>query len=141
MKLKNVKNALLTKIKNVKENNDMNKNRKNFVNLCKKTQSEMKENLTAWLCQNYDKVYSEKGYVYAVGSDPILLTAHMDTVHKQTVREVKWSVNKEGKEIVSSPQGIGGDDRCGIYMIKEIIKRTSYKPKHRIKQGRRRCIQ
>jgi hypothetical protein len=41
----------------------------------------------------------------------------MDTVHKDQCSVI---VNENGK--MSSPQGIGGDDRCGVFMIMNIIK-------------------
>ena len=41
----------------------------------------------------------------------------MDTVHEETPKEI---VYKSGR--VSSPQGIGGDDRCGVYMILKLIE-------------------
>lgn len=64
----------------------------------------------------YD-VHVEDGFVYAEGTYPVLLVAHMDTVHKETVKKIKYQ-----DYIISSPQGIGGDDRCGIYIILEILK-------------------
>ena len=47
----------------------------------------------------------------------------MDTVHKETVKDFYEYYDEENeRHIISSPQGIGGDDRCGIYMILEILK-------------------
>lgn len=60
---------------------------------------------------------SEDGFLYAKGTFPVLLVAHMDTVHKECVQKIKYT-----GAIMSSPQGIGGDDRCGIYAILQIIK-------------------
>ena len=60
----------------------------------------------------YDVVY-EDGYLYGKGDIPIMLCAHMDTVHKDPVKTI-W-VSNTGR--IWSPQGIGGDDRCGIYTI------------------------
>lgn len=65
----------------------------------------------------YEKVIEEDGYVYAEGTYPVLLVAHMDTVHKETVKKIKYD-----DYVISSPQGIGGDDRCGIYIILEMLK-------------------
>lgn len=42
----------------------------------------------------------------------------MDTVHKELPRIIELNNGK-----ISSPQGIGGDDRCGIYMISKIIEK------------------
>ena len=60
---------------------------------------------------------SEDGFLYAKGTFPVLLVAHMDTVHEECVQKIKYT-----GAIMSSPQGIGGDDRCGIYAILQIIK-------------------
>jgi hypothetical protein len=62
-------------------------------------------------------VICEDGFLYAKGEVPVLLVAHMDTVHKDTCKDVIIDGNK-----ISSPQGIGGDDRCGIYIIRELVK-------------------
>lgn len=67
----------------------------------------------------YNDVTSSDGFIYAKGTFPVLLVAHMDTVHKENVRQIVYS---DGGDKISSPQGIGGDDRCGIYMILNIIK-------------------
>lgn len=60
----------------------------------------------------------EDGYVFALGSYPVLLVAHMDTVHKTAVKKIQY----DGSTI-SSPQGIGGDDRCGVYIILQLLKK------------------
>lgn len=89
-----------------------------FEMLCRMSQKKLKKHVTAELKDKYDVVINRDGYVYAQGEVPILLVAHMDTVHKELPKTI---VYEDGK--ISSPQGIGGDDRCGIYMILEIIKK------------------
>lgn len=98
-----------------------------FVELCKKTQDQLKELLPVELLNaGYTDVIVDDGYIYAKGDIPVLLTAHMDTVHKETIKDFYEYVDDKGDHIISSPQGIGGDDRCGIYAILEIIK--EFKP-------------
>lgn len=93
-----------------------------FVNICKKTQKELIDWLPNKLIKSgYTDVVKGKGYIYAKGTVPVLLTAHMDTVHDELVKEF-YEHEENGRHILTSPQGIGGDDRCGIYMILEIIK-------------------
>lgn len=93
-----------------------------FVDICKKTQMELIEWLPQILVQSgYTDIIQNDGYIYAKGTIPVLLTAHMDTVHKERVKDF-YENEENGNHILSSPQGIGGDDRCGIYMILEIIK-------------------
>lgn len=96
---------------------DGTKRNKKFEKLCLKTQAQMKTYLASSLLGRKRKVEVGDGYVYSKGSIPVLLCAHMDTVHKNVPKKI---IYKEGK--IMSPQGIGGDDRCGIYMILEIIK-------------------
>lgn len=98
-----------------------------FIELCKMTQEELKDSLPQKLLDaGYTDIVLGSGYIYATGDIPILLTAHMDTVHNEPVKDFYEFVDEKGNHIISSPQGIGGDDRCGIYMILEIIK--EYKP-------------
>lgn len=110
----------------VKEIKSMN-NRKKFEKICRKNKKELKSSLFAWLRQYYDDAIDGDGYLYAKGTDPVLLTAHMDTVHHEQIKTVTWKIQND-KHVVSSPQGIGGDDRCGIYMIKNIIQTTELRP-------------
>jgi len=98
-----------------------------FVKWCMYTQEQLKRILPYELFSaGYTDVVKGDGYIYAKGNIPVLLTAHMDTVHKEPVKDFYEYINEDGNHILSSPQGIGGDDRCGIYMILEIIK--EFKP-------------
>ena len=109
------------------KNNRKTKYRK-FIKICRMTQPQLKRYLTDVLrSAGYDPIV-EDGFVYAKGSLPVLLTAHMDTVHEQDMRDFYEDVREDGKHVLSSPQGIGGDDRCGIYMIYKIITKTEMRP-------------
>ena len=99
---------------------------KRFISLCKQTQKELKIYLTAYLKASGYNVIAEDGFVYAKGELPYLVTAHMDTVHKVTCK--KADIKKiNGYHVISSKDGIGGDDRCGIFMILELVDR-GYRP-------------
>ncbi|WP_346961312.1 hypothetical protein [Clostridium sp.] len=90
-----------------------------FEEICKLTQNQLvMYNLSILKKIGYENIIREDGFVYAKGTVPILLVAHMDTVHKKVPSKIKYN-----KEIIKSPQGIGGDDRCGIYMIHKIIEK------------------
>ena len=93
---------------------------KEFIKLCQKSQKQLKCFLSKELQKKYADVRNEDGFLYAQGTFPVLLVAHMDTVHKTL--PINLELDKESMTL-SSPQGIGGDDRCGIYMILQIIKR------------------
>lgn len=93
-----------------------NRNEK-FEKLVMKTQDEMKGYVKNRL-KNPDRVIQGDGYIYREGSFPVLLCAHMDTVHKELPRTLVYA-----NGTLSSTQGIGADDRCGIYMIFKILKK------------------
>ena len=99
---------------------------KNFIKVCKKSQKDLKAYLKRWLKSNGYKPIVEDGYIYAEGSEPVCVTAHMDTVHP-TLPKAIIIEKHEGKTIISSPQGIGGDDRCGVYMIQRLVEQ-GFKP-------------
>ena len=115
----------MTNRTNIKEDNTM----KRFRKMVRLDQQTLKAKMTKVLKRYYRQVVSGDGFVYAKGNGkcPILLTAHMDTVHKETVKEIEEFENEHGT-VLSSPQGIGGDDRCGIWMIYKIVTTTKYRP-------------
>ena len=82
--------------------------------ILRKTQPGLKQMLTDCLKKSGYQVTAKRGYLYAPGDVPVLLMAHLDTVHPQPVQVVCYS---ENKRIAMSPQGIGGDDRAGVFMI------------------------
>lgn len=90
---------------------------KTFEDICKMNQAEVKAYMKSYLIGHKYNVVDEDGFLYAKGTVPVLLIAHMDTVHKVQCKEIK---NINGK--LSSPQGIGGDDRCGVYIIANLVK-------------------
>lgn len=89
---------------------------KTFEEICKMTQQGVKGYMHSYLVECGYAPISEDGFLYAKGDIPVLLVAHMDTVHKEQCKEIN---NNNGK--LSSPQGIGGDDRCGVFIIMNII--------------------
>lgn len=66
------------------------------------------------------------GFLLAKGSQ-IMLTAHMDTVHEKPVCTIVKENVKEGTKL-SSPQGLGGDDRSGVWLILQVLYRTDFRP-------------
>ena len=100
---------------------------KNFIDICKMSQEKLEDYLVDKLKEyKYDPLVDD-GFIYARGTCNILLTAHMDTVHEEMVRKYYLITKADGNHIITSPQGIGGDDRCGIYMILKIIE-DGYRP-------------
>lgn len=69
------------------------------------------------------KINSDK-YVFAEGDANVLLTAHVDTVHHEQC-SVKNTTYNAKNNTLTSMVGIGGDDRCGIYIILKTIAKLS----------------
>jgi hypothetical protein len=91
-----------------------------FEKICRMSQKELKKYVANRLKETHNDITVGDGYVYAQGTFPVLLVAHMDTVHKELPKVIYYDKNTDS---VLSPQGIGGDDRCGVYMIFEVIKK------------------
>ena len=68
---------------------------------------------------------NKDNYILVEGNAPLLLVAHLDTVHKEPVRIICKS---NSGNILMSPQGIGGDDRCGVYALVNIHEQAQIKP-------------
>lgn len=70
-------------------------------------------------------VSSHGDYILVKGEAPIMLVAHLDTVHKSPVKTICKS---RDKTVWMSPEGIGGDDRCGVYAILKAYESVDVKP-------------
>ena len=68
---------------------------------------------------------NEGGYILIQGKAPIMLLAHLDTVHQKPVKQICKSPDGN---ILMSPQGIGGDDRCGVYALVKAHEASPIKP-------------
>ena len=90
----------------------MRKIKNDFTALCLLSQEELKTYLHEQLTTYYADITTADGFLYCAGDAPIMLTAHLDTVHREHVRTVRYS-----RGCLSSPQGIGGDDRAGVFAI------------------------
>lgn len=93
-----------------------------FEQICKMSQKQIKKYVKRKLSETHKDIVSGDGYVFAQGDFPVLLVAHMDTVHKALPNAF---IHDKKRGTISSPNGIGGDDRCGIYMILEVIKKIN----------------
>ena len=79
------------------------------------------------LCKKFKgKTLISKGnFILVRGQAPVMLVAHLDTVHEQPVRDICTSADKN---ILMSPQGIGGDDRCGVFALVKIYQYAQIRP-------------
>lgn len=80
--------------------------------------------LVEYLGRQIPKLYGEencnvtKQYIFAKGTLPVILLAHMDTVFYSPPETILYD---REQELITSPEGIGGDDRNGVYSILKII--------------------
>lgn len=83
------------------------------------TQEELRKTLITYLKGKYNKVIAMKEYIVAVGDIPIGLVAHLDTVFKQPVINLFYDTRKG---VLWSSEGLGADDRAGVFAILQIVK-------------------
>ena len=79
------------------------------------TQENLHQSLKTFLTKRYgeDKVVEmEEHFLFAIGNIPICLVAHLDTVHKRLPHDIFFD---QSKNVIWSPQGLGADDRAGVY--------------------------
>ena len=82
------------------------------------------DELYKYVCSFMDKLQipfehsPNRKWIFARGSSPVLLVAHLDTVHRNPPRRILCD---EEHTLLWSPDGIGGDDRCGVYAILAIL--------------------
>lgn len=107
-------------------------NQKGFEYLIKAKQSNIKKYLAENLPKKFgnDNVIVTDDYIFCKGEIPIMFVCHMDTVHKQIVKDLYITYSVDNKDLIylSSPQGIGGDDRCGVYAAIYLINNCDKKP-------------
>lgn len=72
-----------------------------------------------FLKKYYPNVVETKDYIFAEGSIPIALVAHMDTVFTSPPSEIFYD---EKHNVIWSPQGLGADDRAGVFAITQIVR-------------------
>lgn len=96
-----------------------------FISYAQLTQEKLKGKLQNELSELGYKVKAKDGFVFGRGNIPIMLVAHMDTVHRELPKNIWFSMDLDK---ITANEGIGGDDRCGIYIIMEILKNTNLRP-------------
>lgn len=72
-----------------------------------------------YLKSKYDTVYCTKEYIMAIGDIPVALVAHLDTVFHNSPEDIFYD---RIKNVMWSPDGLGADDRAGVYSIVQILK-------------------
>ena len=95
-----------------------------FQRLVSMTQTQLYNTLNLYLKEKYNKVINDKKYILAIGDIPIALVAHLDTVFEEPVEHLYYD---QYKGVMWSPEGLGADDRAGIFAILRIIQ-TGLRP-------------
>lgn len=95
-----------------------------LIDILKMDEIELKNYLYDYLLEKNMQPIYENGFLYANGNIPILLVAHMDTFFSILPNEIVYD---EKNDMIYSDNGaLGGDDRCGVYAIMNILEK--YKP-------------
>ena len=99
---------------------------KKFLKYCVMSQDSLRKYLYKDLQKYYKKkeITHTKDYIYVIGDIPVLLVAHLDTVHRNLPKNIWYSLDHDK---VMADEGIGGDDRCGVFIINELLER-GYRP-------------
>ena len=92
-----------------------------FEEIFQFSQERLKQALETELIENGYAVQKQSGFLYAQGTVPVLLLSHLDTDHPTQPETICYSADGT---VMMSPQGIGGDDRAGVYMILRLIQRV-----------------
>lgn len=90
-----------------------------FEHLVKLNQNQMRRSMAQLLRSKYSQVIETQDYILAMGEIPIALVAHMDTVFKHPVQTLYYDSHKT---TFWSPDGLGADDRAGIFAILQVLK-------------------
>lgn len=90
-----------------------------FKILVQSSQEKLHKTLYKVLKRHYKNIINTSDYIMAQGDIPVALVAHMDTVFK-IPPEVVYYDRQEG--VLWSPDGLGADDRAGVFLILKIIQ-------------------
>lgn len=90
-----------------------------FERLVSLSETEMRKAMTQLLKSKYNNLIVSKDYIVAIGDIPIALVSHMDTVFKSPVSDLYYD---QRKGVLWSPEGLGADDRAGIFAIIKILQ-------------------
>jgi len=90
-----------------------------FEKIAGLTQKQLHSTMAQFLQSKYDNVIITPEYIIAIGDIPIALVAHMDTVFRYPVRNLYYDSHKS---TLWSSEGLGADDRAGVFAILQVLK-------------------
>lgn len=79
----------------------------------------MLASLKTLISKRYKNVVCTKDYLFAIGQEPVCVIAHVDTVFATPPEDIYYD---QVKNVMWSPQGLGADDRVGIFLILKILE-------------------
>lgn len=103
------------------------KERRTYQNLCHLTERGVMSMMADFLRSKYQSMIVTPHYIIALGDIPVALVAHADTVFKSPARLENFFYDQE-KNVIWNPDGMGADDRAGIFAIMTILRNTQLRP-------------
>lgn len=97
-----------------------------FTTIASMPQKRLLKSIYTFLKKYYskDKIIATQHYILCKGDIPIMLVTHLDTVFKSPPANIYYD-NKQ--KVMWSPQGLGADDRAGVFAIIKILQ-DGYRP-------------
>ena len=95
--------------------------------ICHLSETKILKIFSEFLTQNQYTPILTKDYLLAKGDIPILLIAHVDTVFPKTPMEIYYD---NQKNVMWSPNGLGADDRAGVFAIAKIVQHEAHVRPH-----------
>lgn len=90
-----------------------------FMQVCQMTQEQLLKTLSITLKKAKYNTIETQEYLVAKGDIPICLVAHLDTVFNFPPKNFYYD---RIANVIWSPEGLGADDRAGVFAILQIIK-------------------
>ena len=87
--------------------------------ICMMDDKKLLKLLNEILAKRFKKTIATNDYLFAQGDAPILLVAHLDTVFNPQPTNIFYDTRKN---VMWSSEGLGADDRAGVFAILQIIQ-------------------
>lgn len=116
---------------------------KKIIRMSRKNLFDFLETELAQVYKNIDTNGKSRNFLFCEGEEPIMVVAHLDTVFEdfsksssayktddlwkmydfyQTATELKEIYHDQVKGVMWSPDGLGADDRVGVFMILSLVR-------------------
>lgn len=95
-----------------------------FEYICGMSEKALLKTMSSFLNTNYSNVISTRDYIIATGNIPVAIVAHLDTVFPTPAKNIYYD---RQKNVIWSSEGLGADDRAGVFGIIKLIK-AGYRP-------------